>query len=187
MSKSKGNVIDPLEMIDKYGADAFRAALIFGVKEGADFHLSDEKIIGMRNFTNKIWNIGRFLWLLGQAPPLANGLIGRSSTANEQAAAKIIGELKTEFKTAERNYRKQMRGYRFSAALGEVYEFLWHRFADIYIERLKDSLRTGNIEARKAMERIYFENLRLLHPFMPFVTEAVWQVFHGDKETILNN
>ena len=78
-----------------------------------------------------------------------------------------------------------MDGYHFSRALGLVYEFIWHRFADYYIEQLKDGVINGNIEARKSLESIYLENLKMLHPFIPFVTEAVWKGFEGEESSIL--
>jgi len=78
-----------------------------------------------------------------------------------------------------------MDNYRFSQALGLLYEFVWHRFADFYIEQLKDEVINGNIEALKTLEEIYLENLKMLHPFIPFVTEAVFRVFKGEERSIL--
>lgn len=172
MSKSKGNVINPLAMVDKYGADALRAALVFGVKEGNDLALSEDKIVGMRNFANKVWNIGRFIFL-------------NKNIKNTDKKLKITRQLQKEFTQVKKKYLKFMNGYQFSKALGLVYEFLWHRLADYYIEQLKKELIDGNIEALKILRKVYFENLKMLHPFMPFVTEAVWQVFKGEKSSIL--
>ena len=78
-----------------------------------------------------------------------------------------------------------MDTFRFSQAFGLLYEFLWHRFADYYIEQLKEYLRSGNIEVLDELRSVYFENLKMIHPFMPFVTESVWMVFHGSKKSIL--
>ena len=78
-----------------------------------------------------------------------------------------------------------MDSYKFSQALGLVYEFLWHRFADFYLEELKEELRNGNIIVLNKLEKVYFENLKMLHPFIPFVTEAVWKTFYGEKSSIL--
>ncbi len=178
MSKSKGNVIDVLEMVNKYGADAFRASLVFGIKEGADVPLSDDKIIGMRNFTNKIWNIGRFIHL----NKIQNSKI---NIQNTDVKNNILKNLVIELEEEKKKYTKLMKLFKFSAALGEVYEFLWHRFADYYVEELKDELKNGNIEVLETLKSGYFDNLKMLHPFMPFVTEAVWQVFHGAHKTIL--
>jgi len=179
MSKSKGNVIDPILMINKYGADALRSALIFGTKEGGDVSLSEEKVIGMRNFVNKIWNIGRFIEINRQAPN------SKFQETNKSKNSKVLENLKKEFVKEKKQYLKHMNNYQFSKALGLVYEFIWHRFADFYIEQLKDEIINGNIEALGELKKVYLENLKMLHPFIPFVTEAVWKVF--SKESILLN
>ncbi len=179
MSKSKGNVISPMEMIDKYGADALRTALIFGTKEGNDQSLSEEKIIGMRNFVNKVWNIGRFIYINREIKHQT------SKIQNTNKISKILKELEKEFKQEKEKYLKLMNSYRFSQALGLVYDFLWHRLADYYIEELKESLRDGNIKALESLKEVYFENLKMLHPFAPFVTEAIWKIFEGEKSSIL--
>jgi len=180
MSKSKGNVINPMVMVDKYGADALRMALIFEVKEGGDMSFTEEKIIGMRNFINKIWNIGRFIDMNRQVKSQ------KLKVKNKSEKLKVIQELKKEFAKEKKEYFKYMKNYRFSMALGLIYEFLWHRYADYYIEQLKSELQDGNIEALELLKTVYFENLTMLHPFAPFVTEAIYQVFFGEKNSILN-
>ncbi len=181
MSKSKGNVINPIEMVDKYGADALRSALIFGIKEGNDTMLSEEKIIGMRNFGNKIWNIGRFIYINLQTPG------SKSQVPNElkNPKLKVLNELKKEFKEEKKKYFKYMNSYKFSMAFETLYQFIWHRYADYYIEELKELLRNDNIEVLDVLKNVYFENLIMLHPFIPFVTEAAWKVFN--KDSILDN
>ncbi|MBI5127413.1 valine--tRNA ligase [Candidatus Roizmanbacteria bacterium] len=181
MSKSKGNVINPIDLVNKYGADAFRASLIFGTSPGGNVPLAEEKVIGMRNFTNKIWNIGRFIYM-NKNPNDKTQMTNKIQSSND----KIIKQLRKEFEEERKKYIKSMDGYRFSQALGLVYEFIWHRFADYYIEQLKDEVINGNIEARKTLEEIYLGNLKMLHPFIPFVTEAVWKVFKGEEKSILN-
>ncbi len=176
MSKSKGNVVNPIDLVDRYGADAFRASLIFGTSPGGNVPLTEAKVIGMRNFTNKIWNIGRFIYMNKNV-----------EGANKNQNPKTIKELEKEFKEVKKKYIKAMEGYHFSQALGFVYEFIWHRFADYYIEQLKDGIINGNIEAREKLEEIYLENLKMLHPFTPFVTEAVWRVFKGEDSSILQD
>ena len=174
MSKSKGNVINPLVMVDKYGADALRAALIFGTKEGGDVSMSEQKVLGMRNFANKIWNIGRFIQM---------------NKENEKADAEYMKEhveaLQKEQKELRKSYLKAMKAMKFSVALDLVYHFVWHRLADFYIEQLKESLRNGSIEVREALEEAFDANIKMLHPFMPFVTEAIWQATHSEKKSIL--
>jgi len=179
MSKSKGNVIDPILMIDKYGADALRAALIFGTKEGGDVSFSEEKVVGMRNFINKIWNIGRFISMNLQIKDQ------RSKIKDTNKKSKIIKELETEYKKEKKQYLKHMDSYQFSKALWIVYEFIWHRFADFYIEQLKDEVINGNMEALGELKEVYLENLKMLHPFIPFVTETIWKVFEGKDSSIL--
>ncbi len=179
MSKSKGNVINPIEMINKYGADAIRSALIFGVKEGNDMSLSEEKIIGMRNFANKIWNVGRFIEM-----NYKNEIASSSSTPRDDMF--LIKKLQKEFEEEKKKYFKYMDSYRFSMAFDTLYHFIWHRYADYYIEELKEPLRNGNIEVLDVLKKAYFENLVMLHPFVPFVTDAIWQMFHGEESSILN-
>lgn len=192
MSKSKGNVINPIKMIDKYGADALRMALVFEVKEGNDIVVSEEKIIGMRNFTNKIWNIGRFLYLSRKSKvesPKSSFVIP-SEVPNHSVrdgARDLVNKLNKEFLAEKKQYLKYMESYQFSQALGLVYEFLWHRFADFYIEELKEEIINGNIKVLEVLKRVYFENLKMIHPFAPFVTEAVWKKFNGEESSILKS
>ena len=204
MAKSKGNVINPIDLVDKYGADSFRASLFFGISEGGKVNLGEEKIIGMRNFANKVWNIGRFIWMNQSqkssvviATPSTRGKqslpagrqvkneIATSPSSPRDDTAVILKKLLKEFIEEKKKYLKLMDSYKFSQALGLVYEFLWHRYADYYIEELKEELRNGNIVVQDEMQKVYFENLKMLHPFMPFVTDAVWKVFHGNQSTIL--
>jgi len=179
MSKSKGNVINPIDMVERYGADALRASLVFETTQGGDVIFSEDKVRGMRNFANKIWNIGRFIKLSENNSPSSEDLLIKEK--------KLLKELTGEEKQLEKEYQKQMEKYRFSQAFDMVYHFLWHRLADFYIEELKESLRAGNIKAINGLRNVYFANLRLLHPFMPFVTEAVWQVFHQKGRSILES
>lgn len=179
MSKSKGNVIDPMMMVEKYGADALRAALIFGIKEGNDVPFGEDKIVGMRNFANKVWNIGRFIFLNQKSQN------SKSKLQNDDKKLKILKNLKKEFQEEKKKYLKLMNNYKFSAALRVVYEFLWHRLADFYVENLKKELKNGNILAFDQLKKVYLENLKMLHPFMPFVSEVIWKIFNGEKSSIL--
>ncbi len=179
MSKSKGNVINPMEMIEKYGADALRLALIFGTKEGSDILFSEEKVIGMRNFVNKIWNIGRFIYLnKNQKSKIKNQKLNEKTKLNKNLN-KEVGQL-------EKKYFKMMDSYRFSKALGLLYDFIWHRIADFYIEQLKDEVINGNIKALNSLEEAYLESLKMIHPFAPFVSEAIYQIFKGQDKSILS-
>lgn len=194
MSKSKGNVVNPIEMVDKYGADAFRASLLFGIGEGGTVILAEDKVRAMRNFANKIWNIGRFIHMnRNQNNPLRHS--GKSDNTSDasrisdvdsgQARMTLI-KLEKEFTTVKKKILKEMNSYKFSKAFGNLYEFLWHRYADYYIEQLKGDIQSGNISALEALENVYLECLILLHAFMPFVTEAVWKEFKGEQTSILD-
>ena len=198
MSKSKGNVINPIDLVDRYGADAFRASLFFGISESGKVNLGGEKIVGMRNFANKVWNIGRFIWMNRNqessaviATPSTRGKqsqnkeIATSPSAPRDDTVVILKKLQKEFAEEKKKYLKLMDSYKISQALGLVYEFLWHRFADYYLEELKEELRNGNIVVQDEMQKTYFANLKMLHPFMPFVTEAVWLTFNKVKKSIL--
>ncbi|MFA5135764.1 MAG: valine--tRNA ligase [Patescibacteria group bacterium] len=178
MSKSKGNVIDPLLLIETYGADALRSALIFGTKEGGDVALSEEKVKGMRNFANKIWNIGRFIEMSSQTND-------QSSKHIKNGKKEITENLEKEYESLRREYMINMKKYRFSQALGDVYEFIWHRFADYYLEELKEELKNGNISVLETLKKVYLGNIKMLHPFMPFITEAIGHVFYGEETSLL--
>ncbi len=183
MSKSKGNVVNPMLMIEKYGADALRASLIFGAAEGNDIAFSEDKVRAMRNFANKIWNIGRFLQLI----KTDRDSIVAPLLQNDDNTTQQLQELEKEFATLKKQVIKDMETYKFSQALDGLYEFLWHRYADYYIEQLKVDAQSGNIDVVKKLEEVYLECATLLHPFMPFVTEAVWKVFNGEKNSILDS
>lgn len=175
MSKSKGNVVNPIELVDKYGADAFRASLFFGAAQGGKIILAEDKVRAMRNYANKIWNIGRFIQMC------------RDESASPSSTKTDIGEIKEEFAAFHKKAIEDMEAFHFSRTFDDVYEFMWHRLADCHIEQLKESMRSGNIEVLGAIEEIYFECLKLVHPFMPFVTEAVWKSFHGEDASILDS
>ena len=200
MSKSRGNVVNPIDLVDKYGADAFRASLLFGIAAGGKVIMSEDKVRGMRNFTNKVWNIGRFIEMnksktLNVKRETATSVIARSETTKQsinkiattplESRNDVVLNLNKELIQLKKKYILHMDKFQFSTALGIVYEFLWHRFADYYIEQLKDEVANDNIKAYQALEGTYLESLKMLHPFMPFVTEAAFKVFKGSNESIL--
>ncbi len=159
MSKSKGNVINPLDMTAKFGTDALRLALVVGVTPGNDGSLSEEKIIGYRNFCNKLWNVSRFV--LGKAANHSPTLLELKSGADHWMAERLEETIKSVTKSIE--------AYRFSEAAQSVYSLLWNDFADIYIETSKQDANLALLV--QSLETI----LKLAHPFAPFVTEAIWQ------------
>lgn len=173
MSKSKGNVINPLSVIENYGTDALRMALIIGNTAGNDIVISEEKIRGYRNFTNKIWNASRFVLmnLKDFSPSKKPALTSKDK--------KILKDLeKTEKKITE--YLEQ---FHFSLAGENLYHYFWHTFADKIIEQMKTRIRENKnkASAQYVLYQILSRSLVLLHPFMPFVTEAIWQKLPKEK------
>ena len=166
MSKSLGNIIDPLDMIAKYGADAVRLSLIIGAAPGNDLKLSENRIRGYKNFANKVWNITRFV--------LENTQDVTDDAPLTEGDAAIQQEAHEAFTAVTSNIEK----YRLDLAAAQVYQFIWHRFADEILEESKSVLKTGTSEEiasrKKLLTNILKDSLKLLHPFMPFVTEEIW-------------
>ncbi|MDA1317379.1 MAG: valine--tRNA ligase [bacterium] len=206
MSKSKGNVINPLDVIQEHGADALRAALIFGTKEGGDVVLSDDKIKSMRNFGNKLWNVGRFLEMneietsplrrnvgdpLLKGGPIPKDLPFKGSTLNRAEGSGLGGgmlkELQKEFNSVQKEYHDNFKKFQFAKAFDLMYEFVWHRYADYYIEQLKEDIQNGSIDTLASMQEVFDSSLMMIHPYMPFVTEALWKARKGQETSILDH
>lgn len=164
MSKSKGNVINPMELTDKYGADALRFALVFGVAPASDIPLGEEKLIGGRNFVTKLWNIGRFIITQNNEHPIKNP---SPPTLPENLT------IQAEIITLTEKVTAYLNELEISLALNELYDYIWNTFASIHIEDIKG--RTGDTESLPTITRAYQALLHLLHPFMPFITEEVYQ------------
>ncbi|MBI4999242.1 class I tRNA ligase family protein, partial [Candidatus Gottesmanbacteria bacterium] len=178
MSKSKGNVIDPLDVADKYGADAVRFALIWGTAPGHDQNLGEDKIRGMRNFTNKIWNVGRFILLNLENKDVPFFDLASQDNVLQSEDKKILEDLHKLIKTTTDN----LHSYRFGQAAEDIYEFLWHKFADKYIESSKKRVQEGDLVVLFVLRHVYLNCLKLLHPFMPFITEELWSKFERLKK-----
>lgn len=175
MSKSKGNIIDPLEMIDKFGADAFRFTLAAFTAQGRDVRMSEERIEGYRNFVNKIWNAARF--------SLMNLPVSESVTpippSKEDAGVFDRWVLDRMNRTVSEVVR-QLDEYRFNDAASTLYQFIWHEFCDWYLEWIKPVLYGRGKEkdkktAQDTLRTVLVTSVKLLHPFMPFVTEEIYQ------------
>ena len=170
MSKSKGNVVDPLGVVEQYGADALRMALVVGNSPGQDVIYDENKIKGYRNFSNKLWNIARFVLTQIEESNL-NGV-----ELNE-SDKKYLDECLGVKKEVSDNIEK----YRFSQAAEIAYHYIWHNFADVIIEEEKKIIssetesKENKDSARKLLYEILKHSLIILHPFMPFVTEAIYQ------------
>jgi len=177
MSKSKGNVIDPVQMTEKHGADALRMALVFGTAPASDIVVTEEKIMAMRNFANKIWNASRFvLTNIKNAETKQTESKCESQNSDDKW---ILSELN---KTVE-SVTQQIETYHFGQAAETIYEFFWHKFCDIYIEKTKSRLSDPS-----ALCTLYFvlcTSLKLLHPFMPFITEKIWSLLPNQQEPLI--
>jgi valyl-tRNA synthetase len=196
MSKSKGNVVDPLAVMEKYGTDAFRFALIAFAAMGRDIKLAEERIEGYRNFMNKIWNAARFVLLQiegtaprgAEAPALA---LERGAPAPGASAAALAGVapaadtlgvadrwVLSRLAETTAEVERALAEYRFNDAAGRLYEFTWHEFCDWYVEMSKIALAAGGVaaqSARRVLVLVLEHLMRLLHPLVPFITEEIWQ------------
>ncbi len=178
MSKSLGNGIDPLDIAEKYGADAGRMALIFGTAPGTDSKISEDKIKGMKHFANKLWNITRFV------------LENHDPKSKDSDYSTKDSELWKGWKDMAALVTSNMEGYRFHNASETLYNYIWKIFADQIIEESKliftDPTRTEEVSSRKKLLfEILIGNLKLLHPFMPFITEEIWHSTNEEKENVL--
>jgi valyl-tRNA synthetase len=182
MSKSLGNVENPIEYIDEYGADALRMGLISGTANGKDFAFPKDKVIAYRNFANKLWNMARFMLLMmeDKQVPFYDG----GSKGLQKEDKDILKKLKETIKSVDDSLEK----YRFSEAAEVAYHFMWDDLASNYIEHVKG--REDKEFALSIFRYVFVQGLRLLHPFVPFVTEAIWQNLPKDKgepEILLNS
>ena len=180
MSKSLGNGVDPLEIIDQYGADALRFSLVMGVSPGNDMRFSTDKVESARNFANKIWNASRFVLMnLGDT---AEPMEGKTfSTADKWILARLNGTI--------REVTAHFEEYDLGLAAQKIYDFAWSEFCDWYIELAKVTLNGEDQEARRAtcavLRHVLISLLKLLHPFMPFITDAVYRYIPGTEGTIM--
>jgi len=175
MSKSRGNVISPLDITAKYGTDAFRIGLIIGNTPGTSLALNEDRIRGYRNFSTKIWNIARFIHINQVANP--QSLIANRPEAHDKYLA--------EFEAMKSEVTSHIENFEFHLAAEKLYHYIWHTFADNIIEAEKENLHDGTEEQKAEsyamLEYLFLESMKLLHPFMPFITEAVHQKFRPGK------
>jgi valyl-tRNA synthetase len=172
MTKSRGNVVDPLAIMDKYGTDAVRFTLAQLTVQGRDLVLSDERLAASRSFANKLWNAARFVLMnLANAPqPIEEIALAHLSLADRWILSRL--------NRAVRSVTRAIDEYEFNVAALSLYQFVWHEFCDWYIELSKEPLKSGGepqAAARYVLVRCFDQMLRLLHPFMPFISEEIWQ------------
>ncbi|MCB2193862.1 MAG: class I tRNA ligase family protein, partial [Deltaproteobacteria bacterium] len=181
MSKSKGNVIDPLIVMDEFGTDAFRFTLAAFAAQGRDIKMSEERIAGYRNFVNKIWNAARFtLMNLGGEEP---GELPVEPTLEDRWILSRVSRVADEVGRA-------IEEYRFNEAASTAYQFVWHEFCDWYLELAKGPLydesdRKRQKATKAVLAEVFSRLLRILHPFMPFVTEELFQRLPGAEGSIM--
>jgi valyl-tRNA synthetase len=183
MSKMKGNVIDPLLFMDKYGTDAFRFTLAsLSVPGVRDIRIAEDRVEGYRNFANKVWNAARFA--------LGN-LEGYDARRARRAPLALPDRwIRSRLAATARAVRRALDAYRFNDAASAVYQFLWHEFCDWYLEMAKPRLYAtddpvGRAAAQRTLVEVLETTLRLLHPFMPFLTEEIWQRLPGAGPSIV--
>lgn len=181
MSKSKGNVIDPLDMTGKYGTDALRFALVFNTAPGTDMALAEDKIKGMKHFANKLWNIARFI--------LANVGDKTIYTGNLNILTGADQEIINKYFEAKLTVTENLEKLQLHEAAQNIYQFVWHQFADIYIEASKNQLADEKQKenTQKILMNVLIDILKLLHPFMPFVTEEIWNKLNQKELLLISN
>jgi valyl-tRNA synthetase len=188
MSKSLGNIIDPLEIIDGFGADALRFSIISITSTGQDVFLSKDKFEIGRNFANKIWNASRFVLMNVSTPPYHKdtGQVGQRAEEKLSMADRwILSRLNRTIGAVT----KSLDNYKFNEAESILYDFIWHDFCDWYLEMVKSDItalspQPSAVSSRAILIHVLENSLKLLHPFMPFVTEAIWQNMK-ERESIM--
>ena len=178
MSKSLGNGIDPLEVIDQYGADALRFTLATGNSPGNDMRFSDERVQASRNFCNKIWNASRFIQM--------------NLTIDKDKAVQLPADLALEdkwivskFNTLVADVTRNIDQYELGLAASKLNDFIWENFCDWYIEIAKTRLQTGDENVQKVLCYVLSGAMQLLHPFMPFITETIWQALPHEGPSVM--
>jgi valyl-tRNA synthetase len=179
MSKSKGNVMDPLGLIDQYGADALRFTLAAMAAQGRDIKLATNRVEGYRNFATKLWNASRFAEM--------NECVRKRDFDPSSVKETLNRWIAGETERAAREVTEGLESYKFNEAAAAIYEFVWGIFCDWYLELIKPVLASGDeaamAETRATVAWVLDQILKLLHPFMPFITEELWahMVEHGER------
>ncbi len=183
MSKTKGNVVDPLEVIEKYGTDATRFTLAAMASPGTDIAFNESRTDGYRAFANKIWNAARFMFM--NVDRIEPGLQSRLSAEDERASAQNLEDvwILSRFHRTAKDVNESLQTYRFHEAANRIYDFFWGDFCDWYLEWIKPRLapeadQQVASEACRRLVSLFEASLRLLHPVMPFITEEIWQALY---------
>ena len=181
MSKSLGNGIDPLEVIDKYGADALRLTLVTGNAPGNDMRFYWERVEGSRNFANKVWNASRFIMMNLDKAEAKTVSLDELTPADKWILSKL--------NTLAKDVTENMENFDLGVAVGKIYDFIWEEFCDWYIEMVKPRLYndedTTKAAALYTLKTVLIESLKLLHPYMPFITEEIFCNLQDEEESIM--
>ncbi len=178
MSKSLGNGIDPLEIIDQYGADALRFTLATGNSPGNDMRFSDERVQASRNFCNKIWNASRFIQM--------NLTIGKDKAAELPETLTLEDKwIVSKFNTLIAEVTRNIDQYELGLAAAKLNDFIWDNFCDWYIEIAKTRLQAGDENVQRVLCYVLSGAMQLLHPFMPFITETIWQALPHEGPSVM--
>lgn len=180
MSKSLGNGIDPLKVIDQYGADALRFFLATGNSPGNDMRFSEKRVEASRNFANKLWNASRFVHMNIDDFNVENKLPGKLETEDKW--------ILNEFNKVTKEINENLEKFELGVAVQKLYDFIWDCYCDWYIELAKSRLQSDEQTAQNARQVLVWvleKTLRLLHPFMPYITEEIWQTLPHEGETIM--
>ena len=181
MSKSLGNGIDPLEVIDKYGADALRMMLITGNAPGNDMRFYWERVESSRNFANKVWNASRFIMMNLEKADAQNVTMSDLTEADKWILSKV--------NTLAKDVTENMDKYELGIAMQKIYDFIWEEFCDWYIEMVKPRLYSDTDTTKAAalwtLKTVLIQSLKLLHPYMPFVTEEIFCNLQDEEESIM--
>ena len=181
MSKSLGNGVDPLEVIEKYGTDALRLTLVTGNAPGNDMRWSEKKVINSRNFINKLWNASRYI-LMNLPEDFEKPVLPENLPIEDKWVLSLFNDL-------IKNVTANLEAYELGVAVGNLYDFIWDIFCDWYIELTKPRIAAGGetaLAAQNVLVYVMTGILKTLHPFLPFVTEEIWQSMPNDEsETIM--
>ncbi len=179
MSKSLGTGVDPMDYIEKFGADATRFGLIWQTMGNQDIHWAEEHVLAGKKFCNKLWNIARFV--LAQNENFQFSILNFKSISNDKFS-NDDKEILEKFEKITKNTDKNIEEYKFGQALHELYDFVWHSFADKYIEYSKNN---ESEETKQVLAYLLVNSLKLLHPFIPFITESIWEKFPLENKKLL--
>ncbi len=182
MSKSKGNVTDPIQIMDQYGTDALRWAVVHGGSAGQNFNMTTDRVIGGRNLANKIWNASRFVIGALENKPINNASSNPAVKASHMQND-INKNILTDLQKTVNKVTKCFKTDQYGLATDLLYDFFWHRFCDQYLENAKDLVQNSSSyeESASTLRQCLTSLLKLFHPFMPFVTETIWQELVQNK------